>query len=219
MQFTVHWWYAIAAAFLLSVLVALSVNASQSTITQEIVSEECGATSYDTGIGQVHQSFCEPFTPSVTRVEVSPGRIVFYGAFDAVNTRMNVSLGQRDLRVTVAGITYVLGVNPELQADGNAWWLDISERYNELDTGDIRTVRVVVTTTDDEVIEATETFQVGEPEQSLLPSLPTFPTFPELAETGLNQLIILGSGALLFGGSLAVLARLVYIRRKRRTHE
>lgn len=139
------------------------IGAQQSSrLEQSIVSEECGATTYDTAIGQTNAPFCEVFAPSISRYDASEGALVFYGAFDRVHTQINLALGMPYLQVEVNGVIYTLGSSPELHSDGNTWWLDLSGLRASFDNGMPYTIRVSSVMSDGRILSSEGVFVVGE---------------------------------------------------------
>ena len=51
---------------------------------------------------------------------------MIYGVYDAVHTVIDPVTGAHQLAIEFAGRVFVLGVDPELTANGNAWVLDLS---------------------------------------------------------------------------------------------
>lgn len=116
-------------------LVASQVYAQQSTLTQEILDTDCTHTNYETAVGQMNDPICALFAPALDHYELS-GNIgaqlpILYGVYDAVHAYTNPVTGKHDLKVTINGRTYVLGIDPELTVDGNAWKLDLSNWNND----------------------------------------------------------------------------------------
>lgn len=141
--------------------VAFAAPTASSQLTQDIVSDDCQATSYDTGLGQVNQPYCDVFAPVVNRYDATDGKLIFYGAFDAVHTQTNIALGVPYLQVEVNGIIYTLGISPELHVDGNAWWLDLSAIRSTFDDGVVYAIRVSSVMSDGRVLSGEGAFMVG----------------------------------------------------------
>ena len=55
---------------------------------------------------------------------------MIYGVYDAVHTVIDPVTGAHQLAIEFAGRVFVLGVDPELTVNGNAWVLDLSNWPN-----------------------------------------------------------------------------------------
>lgn len=110
---------------------AQAQTVADSTISQVIRDVDCTHTIYDRAVGQVNSVECATFAPKHERTDIAPnGYPILYGVYDAIHAVVNNATGQHDLVVEVAGHRFVLGVDPELRVNGNAWTLDLSNWPN-----------------------------------------------------------------------------------------
>ena len=117
---------AIAMALLVSTQAGATTTAG-STFSQQIRDVDCSHTVYDRAVGQVNSVECDVFAPRHERTTYAPnGYPTLYGVYDAVHTVMSPTTGKPTLAIEVAGRKFVLGVDPELTVNGDAWVLDLS---------------------------------------------------------------------------------------------
>ena len=108
--------------------VALATTSADSTFSQLIREIDCSHTVYSRAVGQVNDVECDVFAPKYDHSVIKDnGYPVIYGVYDAVHTVINPMTGVHRLAVELAGRTFVLGVDPELTVNGNAWILDLSK--------------------------------------------------------------------------------------------
>ena len=108
--------------------VALATTSADSTFSQLIREIDCSHTVYGRAVGQVNDVECDVFAPKYDHSVIKDnGYPVIYGVYDAVHTVINPMTGVHRLAVELAGRTFVLGVDPELTVNGNAWILDLSK--------------------------------------------------------------------------------------------
>ena len=111
--------------------VALATTSADSTFSQVIREIDCSHTVYSRAVGQVNDVECDVFAPKYDHSVIKDnGYPVIYGVYDAVHTVINPMTGVHRLTVELAGRTFVLGVDPELTVNGNAWVLDLSNWPN-----------------------------------------------------------------------------------------
>lgn len=117
---------AIGMALLISAQAGATTTAD-STFSQQIRDVDCSHTVYDRAVGQVNSVECDVFAPRHERTTYAPnGYPTLYGVYDAVHTVVNPTTGKPTLAVEIAGRKFVLGVDPELTVNGDAWVLDLS---------------------------------------------------------------------------------------------
>lgn len=111
--------------------VALATTSADSTFSQLIREIDCSHTVYSKAVGQVNDAECDVFAPKYDHSVIKDnGYPVIYGVYDAVHTVINPMTGVHRLEIELAGRTFVLGVDPELTVNGNAWVLDPSNWPN-----------------------------------------------------------------------------------------
>ena len=111
--------------------VALATTSADSTFSQLIREIDCSHTVYSRAVGQMNDVECDVFAPKYDHSVIKDnGYPVIYGVYDAVHTVINPMTGVHRLAVELAGRTFVLGVDPELTVNGNAWVLDLSNWSN-----------------------------------------------------------------------------------------
>ena len=103
---------------------ALATTSADSTFSQLIREIDCSHTVYNRAVGQVNDVECDVFAPK--SVIKDNGYPVIYGVYDAVHTVIDPVTGAHQLAIEFAGRVFVLGVDPELTVNGNAWVLDLS---------------------------------------------------------------------------------------------
>ena len=109
----------------------LATTSADSTFSQLIREIDCSHTVYSRAVGQVNDAECDVFAPKYDYSVIKDnGYPVIYGVYDAVHTVINPMTGVHRLAVELAGRTFVLGVDPELTVNGNAWVLDLSNWPN-----------------------------------------------------------------------------------------
>jgi hypothetical protein len=111
--------------------VALATTSADSTFSQLIREIDCSHTVYSRAVGQVNDVECDVFAPKYDHSVIKDnGYPVIYGAYDAVHTVIDPVTGVHQLAIEFAGRVFVLGVDPELTVNGNAWVLDLSNWPN-----------------------------------------------------------------------------------------
>lgn len=106
-------------------------GSANSTITQVIRAMDCTHTTYDRAVGQMNDAECNIFEPKHERMEIATnGYPIMYGVYDAVHAVLDPLTGRHSLAIEVAGRRFLLGVDPELRVDGNAWVLDLANWAN-----------------------------------------------------------------------------------------
>ena len=116
--------------------VALATTSADSTFSQLIREIDCSHTVYSKAVGQVNDAECDVFAPKYDHSVIKDnGYPVIYGVYDAVHTVINPMTGVHRLAIELAGRTFVLGVDPELMVNGNAWILDLS-KWSKMHPGD-----------------------------------------------------------------------------------
>lgn len=104
-----------------------ATTAGGSTFSQQIREVDCSHTVYDRAVGQVNSVECAVFALRHERTTYAlNGYPTLYGVYDAAHTVIDPTTGKPTLAVEIAGRKFVLGVDPELTANGNAWTLDLS---------------------------------------------------------------------------------------------
>ena len=115
---------------------AQAAPAADSIFSQVIRDLDCSHTTYDKAVGQVNEVECDIFAPKHERTDIAPsGYPILYGVYDAVHAVTNPATSAHDLVIEVAGRRFVLGVDPELRVNGNAWVLDLSNWPNDHGSG------------------------------------------------------------------------------------
>jgi len=110
---------------------ALATTSADSTFSQLIREIDCSHTVYSRAVGQVNDVECDVFAPKYDHSVIKDnGYPVIYGAYDAVHTVIDPVTGVHQLAIEFAGRVFVLGVDPELTVNGNAWVLDLSNWPN-----------------------------------------------------------------------------------------
>ena len=110
---------------------ALATTSADSTFSQLIREIDCSHTVYSRAVGQVNDVECDVFAPKYDHSVIKDnGYPVIYGVYDEVHTVINPMTGVHWLAVELAGRKFVLGVDPELTVNGNAWVLDLSNWPN-----------------------------------------------------------------------------------------
>ena len=110
---------------------ALATTSADSTFSQLIREIDCSHTVYNRAVGQVNDVECDVFAPKYDYSVIKDnGYPVIYGVYDAVHTVIDPVTGVHQLAVEFAGRVFVLGVDPELTVNGNAWVLDLSNWPN-----------------------------------------------------------------------------------------
>ena len=109
----------------------LATTSADSTFSQLIREIDCSHTVYSRAVGQVNDAECDVFAPKYDHSVIKDnGYPVIYGVYDAVHTVIDPVTGVHQLAVEFAGRVFVLGVDPELTVNGNAWVLDLSNWPN-----------------------------------------------------------------------------------------
>ena len=129
---------AVAVVFLTAIIgvvfsskVALATTSADSTFSQLIREIDCSHIVYNRAVGQVNDVECDVFAPKYDHSVIKDnGYPVIYGVYDAVHTVIDPVTGAHQLAVEFAGRVFVLGVDPELTVNGNAWVLDLSNWPN-----------------------------------------------------------------------------------------
>lgn len=110
---------------------ALATTSADSTFSQLIREIDCSHTVYSRAVGQVNNVECDVFAPKYDHSVIKDnGYPVIYGVYDAVHTVIDPVTGAHQLAIEFAGRAFVLGVDPELTVNGNAWVLDLSNWPN-----------------------------------------------------------------------------------------
>ena len=217
---------------------ALATTSVDSTFSQLIREIDCSHTVYSRAVGQVNDVECDVFAPKYDHSVIKDnGYPVIYGAYDAVHTVINPMTGVHRLAVELAGRTFVLGVDPELTVNGNAWVLDLSNWLNT-HPGDSTLVLEHGKTYFGDITSSTQAygsalqinhatlFAITIPPRILPPTLPVIPSSPavpivsaattdvkpgkDLANTGANMwfIVIAASG-------MIIIAFILLIRNRR----
>lgn len=106
---------------------ALATDSANSTFSQVIRQIDCSHTVYDRAVGQVNDVECDVFAPKYERSTIKDnGYPIIYGVYDAIHAVVDPVTSAHRLEVEFAGRKFVLGVDPELTVNGNAWILDLS---------------------------------------------------------------------------------------------
>ena len=129
---------AVAVVFLTAIIgvvfnskAALATTSADSTFSQVIREIDCSHTVYSRAVGQVNDVECDVFAPKYDHSVIKDnGYPVIYGVYDAVHTVIDPVTGAHQLAIEFAGRVFVLGVDPELTVNGNAWVLDLSNWPN-----------------------------------------------------------------------------------------
>ena len=110
---------------------ALATTSADSTFSQLIREIDCSHTVYSRAVSQVNDVECDVFAPKYDHSVIKDnGYPVIYGVYDAVHTVIDPVTGAHQLAIEFAGRVFVLGVDPELTVNGNAWVLDLSNWPN-----------------------------------------------------------------------------------------
>ena len=116
--------------------VTQAMTSAGSTFSQVIRELDCSHTTYSKAVGQVNDVECDVFAPKYDHSVIKDnGYPVIYGVYDAVHTVIDPVTGVHQLAVEFAGRVFVLGVDPELTVNGNAWVLDLS-KWPKMHPGD-----------------------------------------------------------------------------------
>lgn len=116
--------------------VTQAMTSADSMFSQVIRELDCSHTTYSKAVGQVNDVECDVFAPKYEHSVIKDnGYPVIYGAYDAVHTVIDPVTGVHQLAVEFAGRVFVLGVDPELTVNGNAWVLDLS-KWPKMHPGD-----------------------------------------------------------------------------------
>lgn len=116
--------------------VTRAMTSAGSTFSQVIRELDCSHTTYSKAVGQVNDVECDVFAPKYEHSVIKDnGYPVIYGAYDAVHTVIDPVTGVHQLAVEFAGRVFVLGVDPELTVNGDAWVLDLS-KWPKMHPGD-----------------------------------------------------------------------------------
>lgn len=216
---------------------ALATTSADSTFSQLIREIDCSHTVYSRAVGQVNDVECDVFAPKYDHSVIKDnGYPVIYGAYDAVHTVIDPVTGVHQLAVEFAGRVFVLGVDPELTVNGNAWVLDLSNWPNT-HPGDTTLVIERGKTYLGEIASSTQAygsalqinhavpFTITIPPRTLPPTPPVIPSSPavpavsaaaadikpgNLANTGVNMwfIVITASG-------MIIIAFILLIRNRR----
>ena len=218
--------------------VALATTSADSTFSQVIRELDCSHTTYSKAVGQVNDAECDVFAPKYDHSLIKDnGYPVIYGVYDAVHTVINPMTGVHRLAVELAGRTFVLGVDPELTVNGNAWVLDLSNWPNT-HPGDTTLVLERGKTYLGEITSLTQAYGSAQqishavpftitippmilpPKPPAIPSTPTIPVIPvtvaqvksskNLANTGANMWLILVTAS-----GMIIIAFILLIRNRR----
>lgn len=217
---------------------ALATTSADSTFSQLIREIDCSHTVYSKAVGQVNDAECDVFAPKYDHSVIKDnGYPVIYGVYDAVHTVINPMTGVHRLAVELAGRTFVLGVDPELTVNGNAWVLDLSNWPNT-HPGDTTLVLERGKTYLGEITSLTQAYGSAQqishavpftitippmilpPKPPAIPSTPTIPVIPatvaqvksskNLANTGANMWLILVTAS-----GMIIIAFILLIRNRR----
>ena len=217
---------------------ALATTSADSTFSQLIREIDCSHTVYSKAVGQVNDAECDVFAPKYDHSVIKDnGCPVIYGVYDAVHTVINPMTGVHRLAVELAGRTFVLGVDPELTVNGNAWVLDLSNWPNT-HPGDTTLVLERGKTYLGEITSLTQAYGSAQqishavpftitippmilpPKPPAIPSTPTIPVIPatvaqvksskNLANTGANMWLILVTAS-----GMIIIAFILLIRNRR----
>lgn len=218
--------------------VTQAMTSAGSTFSQVIRELDCSHTTYSKAVGQVNDAECDVFAPKYDHSLIKDnGYPVIYGVYDAVHTVINPMTGVHRLAVELAGRTFVLGVDPELTVNGNAWVLDLSNWPNT-HPGDTTLVLERGKTYLGEITSLTQAYGSAQqishavpftitippmilpPKPPAIPSTPTIPVIPvtvaqvksskNLANTGANMWLILVTAS-----GMIIIAFILLIRNRR----
>ena len=217
---------------------ALATTSADSTFSQLIREIDCSHTVYSRAVGQVNDAECDVFAPKYDHSVIKDnGYPVIYGVYDAVHTVIDPVTGVHQLAVEFAGRVFVLGVDPELTVNGNAWVLDLSNWPNT-HPGDTTLVIERGKTYLGEIASSTQAygsalqinhavpFTVTIPPRILPPTLPVIPPSPavpavsaaavdikpgkDLANTGANMWLMVIAAL-----GMIIIAFILLIRNRR----
>ena len=215
-----------------------AMTSAGSTFSQVIRELDCSHTTYSKAVGQVNDAECDVFAPKYDHSVIKDnGYPVIYGVYDEVHTVINPMTGVHRLAVELAGRTFVLGVDPELTVNGNAWVLDLS-KWSKMHPGDTTLVLEHGKTYFGDITSSTQAygsalhinhailFAITIPPRILPPAAPVIPPAPavpvvsaattdvkpgkDLANTGVNMwfIVIAASG-------MIIIAFILLIRNRR----
>ena len=218
--------------------VTQAMTSAGSTFSQVIRELDCSHTTYSKAVGQVNDAECDVFAPKYDHSVIKDnGYPVIYGVYDAVHTVINPMTGVHRLAIELAGRTFVLGVDPELMVNGNAWILDLS-KWSKMHPGDTTLVLEHGKTYFGDITSSTQAygsalhinhatlFAITIPPRILPPIPPVIPSSPaapgvsavikdvksskKLANTGVNMwfIVIAASG-------MIIIAFILLIRNRR----
>lgn len=218
--------------------VTQAMTSADSTFSQVIRELDCSHTTYSKAVGQVNDAECDVFAPKYDHSVIKDnGYPVIYGVYDAVHTVINPMTGVHRLEIELAGRTFVLGVDPELMVNGNAWILDLS-KWSKMHPGDTTLVLEHGKTYFGDITSSTQAyglalrinhatlFAITIPPRILPPIPPVIPSSPaapgvsavikdvksskKLANTGVNMwfIVIAASG-------MIIIAFILLIRNRR----
>lgn len=218
--------------------VTQAMTSADSTFSQVIRELDCSHTTYSKAVGQVNDAECDVFAPKYDHSVIKDnGYPVIYGVYDAVHTVINPMTGVHRLAIELAGRTFVLGVDPELMVNGNAWILDLS-KWSKMHPGDTTLVLEHGKTYFGDITSSTQAygsalhinhatlFAITIPPRILPPIPPVIPSSPaapgvsaviedvksskKLANTGVNMwfIVIAASG-------MIIIAFILLIRNRR----
>ena len=218
--------------------VTQAMTSAGSTFSQLIREIDCSHTVYSKAVGQVNDAECDVFAPKYDHSVIKDnGYPVIYGVYDAVHTVINPMTGVHRLAIELAGRTFVLGVDPELMVNGNAWILDLS-KWSKMHPGDTTLVLEHGKTYFGDITSSTQAygsalhinhatlFAITIPPRILPPIPPVIPSSPaapgvsavikdvksskKLANTGVNMwfIVIAASG-------MIIIAFILLIRNRR----
>lgn len=218
--------------------VTQAMTSAGSTFSQVIRELDCSHTTYSKAVGQVNDAECDVFAPKYDHSVIKDnGYPVIYGVYDAVHTVIDPVTGVHQLAVEFAGRVFVLGVDPELTVNGNAWILDLS-KWSKMHPGDTTLVLEHGKTYFGDITSSTQAygsalhinhatlFAITIPPRILPPIPPVIPSSPavpavsavikdikpgkKLANTGVNMwfMVIAASG-------MIIIAFILLIRNRR----
>ena len=218
--------------------VTLATTSADSTFSQLIREIDCSHTTYSKAVGQVNNAECDVFAPKYDHSVIKDnGYPVIYGVYDEVHTVINPMTGAHQLAIEFAGRVFVLGVDPELTVNGNAWVLDLSNWPNT-HPGDTTLVIERGKTYLGEIASSTQAYgsalqinhavpftvtippMILPPKPPAISSTPTIPVIPatvaqvksskNLANTGANMWLILVTAS-----GMIIIAFILLIRNRR----
>lgn len=218
--------------------VALATTSADSTFSQLIREIDCSHTVYSRAVGQVNDVECDVFAPKYDHSVIKDnGYPVIYGVYDAVHTVIDPVTGAHQLAIEFAGRVFVLGVDPELTVNGNAWVLDLSNWPNA-HPGDTTLVIERGKTYLGEIVSSTQAygsalqinhavpFTITIPSRTLPPTPPAIPPSPavpavsaaavdikpgkDLANTGANMWLMVIAAL-----GMIIIAFILLIRNRR----